>query len=173
MLGGYELWFDRHIWKVYHIKSNQIKALLILYVRVYLRFMSPFTSREKMFDKLPPGQQPQMSTVTAFMGCICRILAREKAVMGMMQNWATRAMATPFGSRRWAFILEISIVQPSDIIVMKRMAIVKIFMTVFTVPEMFRMPALLFPGMFPSWKMLAVPTSPAVTFIVPVLPVPL
>lgn len=62
--------------------------------------MSPFTTREKMFDKLPPGQQPQMSTVTAFMGSICMILARLKAVMGMMQNWDSRAMATPFGLKR-------------------------------------------------------------------------
>lgn len=84
-----------------------------------------------MFDKFPPGQQPQMSTVKVLMGPMCKILTRQKAVKGMMTNWATRAMATPFGFKKWALILEISIVQPKDIMVMKRMMMEKTLMAVF------------------------------------------
>lgn len=119
----------------------------------YLRFMSPLKAREKMLDKVPPGQQPQMSTVTALTESICRSLARLKAVRGMMPNWASSAMATPFGFRRWALILESSMVQPREIIVMKRMVMVKISMVLFRVGEIFRTNALPFLEKFPSPEM--------------------
>jgi len=117
--------------------------------RAYLRFMSPFMAREKMFDKLPPGQQPQMSTVTALTGSIWSVLAREKAVRGMMPNWASRAIATPFGWKRWVLILEISMVQPREIMVMKRMTTVNILMTLFREEGMLRTPMLPLPDTFP------------------------
>lgn len=132
--------------------------------------MSPFTMSEKIFDKLPPGQQPQMSTVMALMGCSCRILAKEKAVRGIMQNWASSAMATPFGLTRCALILEISIVQPREIIVMKRMVMVKTLMAVFMDLGMSRMAVLLLAEMPLTLKVLIVPAWPVVTFIVAVLP---
>lgn len=34
----------------------------------YLRFMSPCRARASMLERLPPGQQPQISTVTASNG---------------------------------------------------------------------------------------------------------
>ena len=95
--------------------------------------MSPSKAREKMFDKVPPGQQPQMSTVTAWTGPMCRILARQNAVRGIMPNWASSAMATPFGLKRWALILKISIVQPRDIMVIKRMMMEKMLRVWFKV----------------------------------------
>lgn len=84
-----------------------------------------------MFDRDPPGQQPQMSTVTALMELNRRILARQKAVKGMMPNWDTIAMATPFGFMKWDLILERSIVQPRDIIVTKRTKMVAILRDLF------------------------------------------
>lgn len=120
---------------------------------VYLRFMSPLKAREKMLDKVPPGQQPQMSTVTALTGSICRSLARLKAVRGMMPNWASSAMATPFGFTRWTFILESSMVQPREIIVMKRMVTVKISMVLFRVGGISRTNVLPLLEKFPSPEM--------------------
>lgn len=128
--------------------------------------MSPLKAREKMLDKVPPGQQPQMSTVTALTGSICRSLARLKAVRGMMPNWASSAMATPFGFRRWALILESSMVQPREIIVMKRMVTVKISMLLFRVGEIFRTNVLPFLEKFPSPKMWNVPEASVVFIMV-------
>lgn len=133
---------------------------------VYLRFMSPLKAREKMLDKVPPGQQPQMSTVTALTGSICRSLARLKAVRGMIPNWASSAMATPFGFRRWDLILESSMVQPREIIVMKRMVTVKISMVLFRVGEIFRTNVLPFLERFPSPEMWNVPEASVVFIMV-------
>lgn len=132
----------------------------------YLRFMSPLKAREKMLDKVPPGQQPQMSTVTALMGSICRSLARLNAVRGMMPNWASSAMPTPFGFWRWALILESSMVQPREIIVMKRMVTVKISMVLFRVGEIFRTNVLPFLEKFPSPEMWNVPEASVVFIMV-------
>lgn len=134
---------------------------------VHLRFMSPLKAREKMLDNVPPGQQPQMSTVTALMASICRNLARPKAVRGMMPNWATRAMATPFGFRRWALILESSMVQPREIMVMKRMVTVKMSMVLFRVGEIFRTKALPLLEKFPPLKMGNEPKTSEVFILVP------
>lgn len=129
--------------------------------------MSPLKAREKMLDNVPPGQQPQMSTVTALMASICRNLARPKAVRGMMPNWATSAMATPFGFRRWALILESSMVQPREIMVMKRMATLKMSMVLFRVGEIFRTNALPLPERFPPLEMGNVPKTSLVFILVP------
>lgn len=132
----------------------------------YLRFMSPLKAREKMLDKVPPGQQPQMSTVTALTASICRSLARLNAVRGMMPNWASSAMPTPFGFRRWALILESSMVQPREIIVMKRMVTVKISMVLFRVGEIFRTNVLPFLEKFPSPEMWNVPEASVMLIMV-------
>ena len=112
---------------------------------VYLRFMSPLIAREKMFDKVPPGQQPQMSSAAASMVSSWRILARLKAVRGMMTNWASKAMATPLGLRRWALILEISIEQPRDIMVMKSVTTLRTSRVRFKFAGTFMMPILPLP----------------------------
>jgi len=101
----------------------------------YLRFMSPFSAREKMLDRFPPGQQPQINTVRVSICPRPKRLARQKAVRGMMPNWATTAIATPFGLKTWALILATSMVQPRDTIVMKRMMTVKPLMALSIVGE--------------------------------------
>lgn len=111
--------------------------------------MSPFMARENMLDRVPPGQQPQMSTVTALTEPRCNNLPRQNAVRGMMPNWARRAMATPLGFRRWALILESSIVQPREIMVMKRITMVKMLMVLSRVCEMLVMITFSLPEEFP------------------------
>lgn len=115
--------------------------------------MSPLKAREKMLDRVPPGQQPQMSTVTALTGSICRSLARLNAVRGMMPNWASSAIPTPFGFRRWALILDSSMVQPREIMVMKSMVTVKTSMVLFRAGEIFQTNVLPFLEKFPSLEM--------------------
>lgn len=92
-------------------------------------------AREKMLDRVPPGQQPQISTVTVLMGPRCSSLVRLNAVRGMMPNWASRAMNTPLGFMRWPLILEISMVQPREIMVMKRVMMQKMLMVLSRVAE--------------------------------------
>lgn len=101
-----------------------------------------------MLDRFPPGQQPQMSTVKAFMGPSCNNLVRQNAVRGMMPNWASSAMTTPLGLRRWPLILEISMVQPREIMVMKRMVMLKMLRVLLRVSEMPSAPMLWFPLAF-------------------------
>lgn len=119
-----------------------------------------------MFDRVPPGQQPQISTVTALMGSICKTLARQKAERGMMKNWASNAIATPLGLRMWALILEISMVQPSEIIVMKTMARLRKFMVMFMALKVVVLLMLLLPERPPSLSMRTLSMLLFIKFIV-------
>lgn len=87
---------------------------------MYLRFISPCTSRDMIFDRFPPGQQPQRRTAIAATSSREKAKANRKATKGMITNWHTRASSTPMGLRMCSPSWLTSTVQPSPSMVKQR-----------------------------------------------------